>query len=90
MKEKIPDPNKMKRVKGPRLSAEQVHTAKIRVTTFLDEDVLQALKETAQGSGTRYQTLLNQLLRQALIGDTKTILERLEKLEKAVFKSRAA
>ncbi|MFA4874677.1 MAG: hypothetical protein WC956_01625 [bacterium] len=27
---------------------------------------------------------------QALIGDTKTILERLEKLEKAVFKSRAA
>jgi uncharacterized protein (DUF4415 family) len=90
MKKKFPDPNKMKRVKGPRLSAEQLLTAKIRVTTFLDEDVLQALKETAQGSGTRYQTLLNQLLRQALIGDTKTILERLEKLEKAVFKSRAA
>ncbi len=90
MKEKIPDPNKMKKIKGPRLSADQLRTAKVRVTTFLDQDVLEALKETAQGSGTRYQTLLNQLLRQALIGDTKTILERLEKLEKVVFKTRAA
>ncbi len=90
MKESIPNPNKLKRVKGPRLSAEQVRAAKVRVTTYLDEDVLEALKETATGTGTRYQTLLNQLLRQALLGDTKTILERLEKLEKAVFKNRAA
>ena len=90
MKEKIPNPDKMKRVKGPKLSADQMRAAKVRVTTFLDEDVLAALKATAQGSGTRYQTLLNQLLRQSLIGDTKTILERLEKLEKAVFKTRAA
>ena len=40
MKKKIPDPNKMKRVKGPKLSAEQARAAKVRVTTFLDEDVL--------------------------------------------------
>lgn len=90
MKKKIPDPNKMKRIKGPKLSAGEVRSAKVRVTTFLDEDVLEVLKETAQGSGTKYQTLLNQLLRQALIGDTKTILGRLEKLEKAVFKTHAA
>lgn len=90
MREKIPNPNKMKRVKGPKLTQSQLRSAKVRVTTFLDEDVLKALKETAQASGTRYQTLLNQLLRQALIGDTKTILERLERLERAVFKTNAA
>lgn len=80
----------MKRIKGPKLTQDQFRCAKVRVTTFLDEDVLKALKETAQSSGTRYQTLLNQLLREALIGDTGTILERLERLEKAVFKTHAA
>lgn len=90
MKEQIPNPEKLKRVKGPKLTAEQVRAAKVRVTTFLDEDVLAALKDTAEGSGTRYQTLLNQLLRQALIGDQRTILERIERLEKAVFKRTAA
>lgn len=80
----------MKRVKGPKLSAEQMRQAKVRVTTFLDSDVLEALKETAKKSGTRYQTLLNQLLRASLIGGERTIIERLERLEKAVFKDHAA
>jgi len=90
MKRKIPDPNRMKRVKGPKLTEGELRSAKVRVTTFLDEDVLKALKETAKASGTRYQTLLNKLLRQSLIGDKRTILERLERLEKAVFKNNAA
>ena len=90
MRGKIPNPDKMKRVKGPKLTAEQLNRAKVRVTTFLDSDVLEALRKTARSSGTKYQTLLNQLLREALIGDSKTILERLERLEKAVFKNRAA
>jgi predicted DNA binding CopG/RHH family protein len=90
MKGRIPNPDKMKRIKGPKLSPAELRSAKIRVTTFLDEDVLGALKEMAEKSGTRYQTLLNQLLRQSLIGGGGTILERLEKLEKAVFKKRAA
>jgi predicted DNA binding CopG/RHH family protein len=90
MKGRIPDPDKMRRIKGPKVTADQLRSAKIRVTTFLDEDVLQALKEMAGKSGARYQTLLNQLLRQSLLGGAGTILERLEKLEKAVFKKRAA
>ena len=90
MSEKIPNPHKMKRIKGPAISVEQLASAKIRVTTYLDEDVLQALKETAQGTGVKYQTLLNQILRQSLIGEARGILERLEKLEKAVFKKQAA
>ena len=90
MKERIPDPSKMKRIGGPKLTPEQVRSAKVRVTTFLDEDVLLALKEVAQKSGARYQTLLNQLLRQSLIGGAGMIIDRLEKLEQAVFKKRAA
>lgn len=80
----------MKRVKGPHVSREDLRSAKIRVTTYLDEDVLDALKLLAGKTGGRYQTLLNQLLRQTLVGDSATILERLEKLEKAVFHRTAA
>lgn len=91
MKEKIPDPNKMKRIKGPKLTRDQIRCAKLRVTTYLDEDVLAALKETAEATGIRYQTLLNQLLRRALLGkSTDNLLDRIEKLEKAVFKKQAA
>ena len=90
MKGRIPDPARMKKVKGPKLTPEQMGRAKVRVTTYLDDDVLEALRKTARKSGTKYQTLLNQLLRQSLISDSKTILERLERLEKAVFKDHAA
>jgi uncharacterized protein (DUF4415 family) len=91
MKEKIPDPNKMKRIKGPKLTKDQARRAKMRVTTYIDNDVLAALKETAESTGVRYQTLLNQLLRRALIcGNADSILDRIEKLEKAVFKKQAA
>lgn len=90
MKKKIPDPNKMKRIKGPKITAEELRSAKIRVTTYLDEDLLEALKETATASGTKYQTLLNQMLRQSLMGDSSTLIDRIAKLEKAVFKKKAA
>jgi len=90
MKEKIPDPNKMKKIKGPKISREELKSAKIRVTTYLDADVVEALKETATGSGGRYQTLLNQILRSSLIGDSSTILERLKKLETEVYKKKRA
>ena len=36
---------------------------KVRVTTMLDEDVLNALKKIASANGQRYQTVLNQVLR---------------------------
>ena len=36
---------------------------KVRVTTMVDEDVLNALKKIAGVRGQRYQTVLNQVLR---------------------------
>lgn len=36
---------------------------KVRVTTMLDEDVLEALKRMAHSRGQKYQTILNQVLR---------------------------
>lgn len=90
MKSKIPDPNKMKRISGPRMSKYELRGSKVRVTTYLDKDVLEALKELAAKSGGRYQTVLNQMLRQILVDETTSIMDRLQKLEKAVFSKRAA
>jgi hypothetical protein len=36
---------------------------KVRITTFVDEDVLEMLKSYAKHSGSKYQTVLNSLLR---------------------------
>jgi len=36
---------------------------KVRITTFIDEDILLKLKSYAKQSGTKYQTALNALLR---------------------------
>jgi hypothetical protein len=36
---------------------------KVRITTFVDEDILYKLKEYAKKRGTKYQTVLNSLLR---------------------------
>lgn len=36
---------------------------KVRVTTMLDEDVLQGLKHIAEEKGVKYQTLLNKIVR---------------------------
>jgi len=36
---------------------------KVRVTTMVDEDVLNALKKIANSKGRKYQTVLNQVLR---------------------------
>lgn len=39
---------------------------KSRITLYLDDNVIEAFRERAAGSGTGYQTLINQTLRQAL------------------------
>lgn len=41
---------------------------KVRVTAFIDADVLKSLKDEALKHGTKYQTLLNQKLRDAVFG----------------------
>lgn len=83
---KIPDPKKMRRVKGPLLSRTSGTSLKVRITTYLDEDILQELKNLSLQTGGKYQTLLNQLLRETL-SHHSGVLSRLKRLEKAVFKS---
>ena len=61
---------------------------KVRITSFIDGDVLAELKVRAEEQGTKYQTLLNQLLRQAL-QDSDGLAERLKRLEDAVFRKSA-
>ncbi len=61
---------------------------KVRITSFIDSDVLAELKARAQEQGTKYQTLLNQLLRQAL-KDSDGMADRLKRLEEAVFRKSA-
>ncbi|MBX3033234.1 MAG: hypothetical protein KF865_04855 [Bdellovibrionaceae bacterium] len=63
---------------------------KVRITTFLDGDILEELKKRANKQGTKYQTLLNRLLRESLWASQKDELaDRLEKLERVVFKKSA-
>jgi uncharacterized protein (DUF4415 family) len=87
---KIPDPSKMKRIKGPVLTKKEFDRVKIRITTYLDKDLLETLRKVATESGGKYQAVLNQVLRQALMGETEGLLSRIERLERAVFKTKAA
>lgn len=45
------------------LSHLEAHEVKIRISTMIDEDVLIQLKSIAKQKGTKYQTLLNNVLR---------------------------
>ena len=65
------------------------HT-KIRITTFIDLDLIKMLKIEASQTGKKYQTLLNEKLRQVLFEEEKiktTLIElnnRLTKVEKRI------
>lgn len=61
---------------------------KARITTMLDKDVLLTLKKNAKALGVRYQSYLNQHLRETLLNE-KGLLTRIDKLEKAVLKKQA-
>ncbi|ROM79355.1 hypothetical protein BK654_08325 [Pseudomonas brassicacearum] len=43
---------------------------KTRITIMLDDDVIEAARKCAESAGTGYQTVINNLLRQALISQT--------------------
>lgn len=83
---KIPDPNKMKRFRGPVMAKSEGRQAKIRITTYLDADVLSHLKTVARESGGKYQTTLNQALREYFMNKKSDVTKRIERLEKAVFR----
>ncbi|MFN8943828.1 MAG: BrnA antitoxin family protein [Pseudobdellovibrionaceae bacterium] len=59
--------------------------SKVRITTMIDKDVLDWLKREAEGQNSRYQTLLNHVLRQAKgshpdrLSELETRLSRIEK-----------
>lgn len=54
---------------------------KIRITTFIDIDLLERLKEEAALTGKRYQTLLNEKLREILL-EEETIKSTLSDINK--------
>jgi len=85
-KEKLPDPSKLKWVKqGPLATEEDIHPAnvKVRITTYISEDVYRWLKREADRTGTPYQILLNQRLRQRMEDDVPgSFSERIGRLEK--------
>lgn len=80
----------MKHVRGPVLTQREFGRSKVRITTYVDRDVLEILRKVATGSGGKYQAVLNQVLRQTLLGEHEGLLMRIEKLERAVFKKQWA
>ncbi len=65
----------------------ELKDAKTRITMMIDLDVVKGFKELAQKSGAKYQTLMNQKLREALVkeSETESLFERVKKLERFVF-----
>ena len=53
---------------------------KERITIWLDEEVLDIFRQRAKTEGTKYQTLVNQALREA--ARRPSLVERVERLEK--------
>ncbi len=54
--------------------------AKERITIWLDEEVLNNFRERAKAEGTKYQSLVNQALREAV--RRPSLVDRVENLEK--------
>ena len=65
----------------------KIENAKIRVNTWIDGDIVQELRKRAKLENTKYQTLLNNLLRASVFkkdASLDEILERLGRLEAKV------
>lgn len=66
--------------------------SKVRITTFIDLDILEALKAIAKKQGRGYQTLLNETLRKVVLGEKASVenelleklISRIERLEDRV------
>ena len=64
--------------------------SKIRITTLIDTDILDELKRRANSEGDgRYQTYLNQFLRQALFSDSVFDEKRVIQIVKTLVKADA-
>lgn len=80
----------MRRIKGFHFSRKKLGSMKVRITTHLDHDIITTVRELAEDSGSKYQTILNHILRDSLFGHKKGLLARLDRLERKVFRKRAA
>lgn len=69
-------------VKGTKALRKQMSKVKkIKITINIDQDSLEHLRDLAQKTGTPYQRIINQLLKQGLENQSSA-QSRLEKLEK--------
>lgn len=68
--------------RGPVLSS----AGKTRITIYLDNDILDAFRERSHAARRGYQTLINQVLRQAVLPDNKAPAEDLEALLRRVIR----
>jgi uncharacterized protein (DUF4415 family) len=83
---------KIKYSKIPKLDESYLDTKnhKVRITMWLDGDILEVFRDMAKKSGIGYQTLINnQLRRFTTQPDQGSIEERLERLEQIIKKKRA-
>lgn len=65
----------------------KIENAKVRVNTWIDGDIVQELRRRAKLENTKYQTLLNNLLRASVFKKDASfdeIIERLGRLETKV------
>ena len=83
--------NKFKTGKVSRIPKDEFErkNVKIRISMFVDSDVLEAVKKVArQRSDIGYQTLINQKLRDVFLNE-ESVEDRLSRLENAILKKRA-
>ena len=65
-----------------------LNQAKVKVTIYLDGDVVEHARKIAKKEHVKYQTLINSILRKSLLNESqaeeriKTLEERVMKLEK--------
>ena len=79
--------NKIIYSKEDKLSKDEFEkkNTKVRITTFIDIDVLEQLKKEAATSGKKYQTLLNEKLREIVL-EEETIKSTLSDINKRLTK----
>jgi uncharacterized protein (DUF4415 family) len=79
-------------IKGPLKSNSQVDAAlkgqKTLTSIRLDNEIIEVAKQRAEADGVGYLTWLNRKLRSAVLGE-EGLEDRVQKLEKAVFKKKA-
>lgn len=66
--------------------------AKVRITMMVDLDVVKGYRKLAEKTGSKYQTLMNQKLKAALLSENEKsdLTERVSKLEQIIYGKKQA